>query len=160
MTRKRVQPVLDWLDHQIDHPHHPTPPSPADSWLRLCMMMSRSAWDQSPWATSANLAWNRVPAKYRHHTRPNQVPAGAICFGLFNSRSGHAWVAGRGTMDRRIGFTVDYRRSGRIDRAPLNLPNWTHDTLVWWTGWSPFCLLPLWDDDYNERHFKKPAVYK
>lgn len=159
MTRKKVQSVLDWLDGQIDHP---TPPPPNKTWYHLCLASVRMAWNDPPWATSANLWWDKVPKKYRHHTTMDKVPAGAPCAGLFSTVPGHAWTAGRGTMARRIGFTVDYRRKGRIDRAPLNLPNWTHDQKVWWTGLDTLTgdFLPLWIDPYNVKFIPKPAVYK
>jgi len=155
--RKKVQDTLDWLDGQIDHP---TPPPPRKTWFHLCMAMSRMSWAQAIWATSARLGWARVPAKYQHYTTPDKVPAGAFCFGLLNTKSGHAWIAGRGKMDRRIGFTVDYRRRGQVDRAPLNLPAWTNDQKVRWTAWTPFGFLPLWKDPYNKKNIPMPAVYK
>jgi hypothetical protein len=155
--RTKVQDALDWLDGQIDHP---TPTPPNKTWYHLCMSMARRAWDQLPWGLSANIAWNRVPKKYRHHTTPDKVPAGAFCFGLFNTTSGHCWIAGRGTLDKRIGFTVDYKRKGHVDRAPLNLPAWTRDEKVWWTAWTPFGFLKLWKDPYNKRLIPMPAAYK
>ena len=149
MTREHVQKVLDWCDEQVD--------DPSQNWTHRCMMMARTAWAQSPWAYSARLAWGRVPAQHRHYTLAKNVPAGAVCFGLLtNSHWGHAWIAGRGKPDARIGFTVDYRRRGHIDRAPLSLPAWTGDQKVRWTDWSPYGMLPLWDDDWNRKNIPRP----
>lgn len=152
MTRAKVQDALDWLDHQITHP--------TQSWQGLCMSSARQAWGQPPWAASANKAWARVPLKYRHYTAVKDVPAGAVCFGLFNHTFGHAWIAGRGRGDKRIGFSVDYRRKGFIDRAPLSLPAWTHDQKVHWTAWSPTGFLPLWKDARNAKYVPMPKVYR
>lgn len=137
-TRKHVQDVLDWCRHEIEHP--------SQNWALQCMHMARAAWNQPPWAISANKAWARVPRVHRHHTHFSKVPAGAICFGLFNSTYGHAWISARGDA----GFTVDYRVRGRISRAPVNLPAWTGSDMVWWTDWSPYGMLPLWDDPRNK----------
>ena len=142
--RRKVQDVLDWCDRQIT--------KPSQGWDHLCMSMARQAWGQPAWAPSARLAWGRVPSKHRHYTTPDKVPAGAICFGLLSTTYGHAWIAGRDG----VGFTVDYRRRNNIDRAPMNLPAWTRDNEVWWTDWSPFGLLPLWDDPRNAAKFPPP----
>lgn len=138
MTRASVQDALDWCRDQITHP--------TQNWDHQCMSMSRQAWGQAPWATSANRAWARVPSKHRHHTHFSKVPAGVICFGLFDTTWGHAWISGRADA----GFSVDYRRDGRIDRVPVNLPAWTGDEKVWWTDWSPFGMLPIWEDPRNK----------
>lgn len=155
--RAKVQDVLDWCDAQIDNP---TPTPPAKTWRNLCLSFSRRAWGLVAFALSAKLAWAMVPAKYKHHTTPDKVPAGAMCYGLMNSKSGHVWIAGRGKLNRRIGFSTDYRHIGQVSRAPLNLPDWTHDPRVWWTAWSPFGFLPLWKDAWNKRLIAMPAVYK
>ena len=148
--RESVQDVLDWCDRQIDHP---TPPPGEDDWDHLCMAMARTAWGQSPWATSARLAYARVPKRRLYVTAADQVPAGAICFGLLNTVSGHAWIAGRRAPAGPVGFTVDYRRRGHIDRAPLALPAWTGTQKVTWTDWSPFGRLPLYQDPRNAARF-------
>ena len=132
MTRKHVQDVLDWCRHEIDHP--------SQNWHYRCMSFARQAWDQPPWAITAKLAWARVPAKHRHYTHFSKVPAGAVCFGLFNTRAGHAWISARG----------DYKRDGHVDRCPVNLPAWTNDSKVHWTDWSPWGMLPIWDDPRNK----------
>lgn len=137
--RKKVQDVLDWCRKETEHP--------SQNWYHKCMQMSRTAWGQPVWAPSANLAWARVPKKYRYKTHYSKVPAGAICFGLFNSKYGHAWISARGDA----AFSVDYKRRGFIDRAPVNLPAWTHTDQVWWTDWSPFGMLPIWDDPRNAK---------
>lgn len=135
MTRKSASEAIDWMKRQIDHP--------SQNWDHMCMSSARQAWGQAPWAASARLAWARVPERHRHYTTQAHVPVGAVCFGLLNTNYGHAWIAGRGPADARVGFSVDYKRKGRIDRVPLLLPAWTHDTKVHWTDWSPFGMLPV-----------------
>ena len=137
MTRKSVQDVLDFCRKEVEHPSR--------DWTRDCMMFSRMAWNQPPWAGSAKLAWARVPAKHRHYTHFSKVPAGAVCFGLFNTTYGHAWISARGDAC----FSNDYKERGKIDRCPVNLPNWTNDSKVHWTDWSPYGMLPIWKDPRN-----------
>lgn len=155
--RAKVQDALDWASAQITNP---TPTPPAKTWKNLCMSSARRAWGTLPWGASARIAHARVPKKYMHHTLPSMVPAGAICFGMLNTEYGHAWLAGRGALNKRIGFSTDYRRNGHIDRAPLNLPAWTHDEKVWWTAWTPFGFLPLWKDAWNIKHIPRQPVYE
>jgi hypothetical protein len=148
MTRLHVQKVIDWCADQIH--------DPSQSWFRRCMQMSRTAWLQPSWGYSAKIAYYKIPAKHRHYTLAKNVPAGAVCFGLLHTTYGHAWIAGRGAPDARVGFSVDYRRRGQIDRAPLSLPAWTNDSKVRWTDWSPFGMLPLWDDEWNRKNIPRP----
>ena len=139
MTRHSVQDVLDWCRHEMDHPSR--------NWDHDCMMMTRSALGQAPWAYSARLAYQRIPDRFRYYTPLSKVPAGVPCFGLLNTNWGHAWISARGDA----GFTVDYRQRGRIDRAPVNLPAWTNDSKVRWTDWSPFGMLDfVWEDPRNK----------
>lgn len=140
--RKSVQDALDWMDHQIDHP--------SQDWANRCQQSSREAWGLPAWGASAKIAWAKVPESHRHHDLPKDVPAGSLCFGMMNTTYGHAWIAGRGGT----GFSVDYRRKHHIDRAPMNLPAWTHDDKVWWTNWTPYGVLPLYADPRN--HAKWP----
>lgn len=138
MTRRKVQDVLDWCDHEVDHP--------SQWWAGLCLKMSRTAWGMPVVATSARLWWAKVPQGRRHHDYPKDVPAGAMLYAPLGT-FGHAWIAGRDG----IGFSIDYRRRGRVDRAAMNLPNWTHDSRVWWTDHdvSTGKRLPLYKDPYN-----------
>jgi hypothetical protein len=108
------------------------------------------AWGLPVLAPSARDWWARIPEGHRHHTTPEQTPAGAMCFANIG-RYGHAWIAGRGGQ----GWTTDYRRHGQIDRAVMNLPNWTHDSRVWWTNFVPGSrdILPLYRDARNHERF-------
>jgi hypothetical protein len=129
--RKNVSEVIAWLDHQVKHP--------TQNWQHMCMSSARQAWGQAPWAPSARLAYARVPKNRLHRSLPKDVPAGAVCFGLLNTTYGHAWIsAGNG-----MGYSVDYKRRGQIDKVPVNLPGWTKDPKVTWTDWSPFGDLPI-----------------
>ena len=148
MSRQRVQDTIDWCADEVRHQSR--------DWSHDCLMMTRTAWDQAPWGLSAKIAYYNVPYKHRHYTLAKNVPAGAPCFGLLSSHWGHAWIAGRGKPDARVGFTVDYRTRGSIDRAPLDLYGWTKDHKVRWTDWSPYGMLPLWADEWNLKYIPRP----
>jgi hypothetical protein len=143
-----VETTLEWCRDEVAHRSR--------DWTHDCMMMTRTALGQAPWAYSARLAYYRIPLKHRHYTLAKNVPAGAACFGLLNTHWGHAWIAGRGAPDARVGFSVDYRRRGYIDRAPISLPSWTKDSKVRWTDWSPYGMLPLWEDPWNKKNIPVP----
>lgn len=119
--RKDVNEVLAWCEKQRRESK--------GGRKGLCQQMSREAWGLPAWAPSANKAWALIPPEHRHHTPVSEVPPGALCFGLFSHTYGHAWIAGRNGH----GYSIDYKRSGQVDRVPLNLPHWTGDTKVWWT---------------------------
>lgn len=142
MTRAKVQDVLDWCDDEVDHP---------SMWLKgLCLRMTRMAWLMPVIAPNARTWWDRVPRDHRHHDFGDHVLAGAMLYAPLGT-FGHAWIAGRDG----IGFTIDYRRAGRVDRAPMNLPDWTHDARVWWTDFdvSKAARLPLMRDPLNKAKF-------
>jgi len=123
--RTSVHDVLDWLRGEVKHPSR--------NWQHLCQQSARSAWGLAAYAPSARKAWEMTPERYRHYTPAHLVPPGAICYGLLNTTYGHAWIAGHNGM----GFAVDYRTRGRIDRVPLALPAWTHDHRVHWVDHVP-----------------------
>jgi hypothetical protein len=129
--RESVHDALEWLRHESAHPSR--------DWSAMCLSSARQAWGLPVLAHDARAWWARVPDRFRHHTLPKDVPAGAFCYANIGSW-GHAWIAGH----HGNGFTVDYRRRGFIDRAPMNLPAWTHDSKVWWTAHpAPGVNLPL-----------------
>lgn len=139
--RRSVQAALDWMAHEMQHR--------SQDWSGMCLRSARSAWGLPVLAPSARDWWARVPASHRHHTDVDQVPAGAMCYAPLG-HYGHAWIAARGGQ----GFSTDYRRHGQIDRAPMNLPAWTHDQRVWWTNWVPGAgPLPLYRDERNHERF-------
>jgi hypothetical protein len=118
--------AIDWMIHQINHP--------SQDWRCKCQSSVRQALGLPAWAASAKIAHDRTPKSELHHTTPDKVPPGAICYGLLNHTYGHAWLAGHNGN----GFSVDYKRRGQIDRVPLALPHWTHDQKVIWTLWTPY----------------------
>lgn len=118
--RHSVHDVLTWLAHQSQHPER--------NWAGLCLRSAREAWGLPVLAPSARDWWGHVVVNHRHHSLPKDVPAGAMCYANIG-RYGHAWIAGH----NGLGWTVDYRRRGWIDRAPMALSAWTHDSKVWWT---------------------------
>ena len=127
---RHSQEAIDWMIHQIDHPSQPT-------WAHLCQSSVRQALGLPAWAASAKIAHSKTPKKELHHTAVGDVPPGSICYGLLNTKSGHAWLSGH----KGFGFSVDYKRRGKIDRVPLALPAWTHDEKVLWTRWTPFGII-------------------
>jgi hypothetical protein len=139
--RKHVQDAIDWMKAESV--------KPSRDWKNMCQSSARSAWGLAPWGESAKIAWGKVPQKHRHHDLPENVPAGALCFGMMDTKYGHAWIAGRNGN----GFSTDYKRMHNIDRAPMNLPAWTKDQKVWWTAWTPFGMLPLDKDEKNVAKF-------
>ena len=123
--RRNADDAINWLRHESEHP--------TANRKGLCLQTSRLAWGLPILAPSANALWAKIPASERHHTPVKDVPPGAFCFGLFSHTFGHVWVAGH----NGDGWSIDYRRSGKVDRCAMNLPNWTHDGKVWWTTFVP-----------------------
>lgn len=128
--RRSPQAAIDWAANQITHP--------TQGWQGLCISSVRSAWGTPPWAGSARLWWDKVPAAHKHHTPVKDVPPGAACYAPLG-KWGHCWLAGH----NGTGFSTDIKRRGHIDRTQLAITPWTHDTKVWWSDWTPFGLLPL-----------------
>jgi peptidoglycan hydrolase-like protein with peptidoglycan-binding domain len=108
-----------------------------------CVGFQRRAWGIDSLGASAKYAWSRVPESERHHTDPKDCPKGALCYGLFNSTYGHAWISAGGG----VGYSTDYCGTGTVGRAPVNLPRWTGDSKVWWTTWTPFGHVPVAGSD-------------
>jgi hypothetical protein len=130
-VRKHASDAVTWLAHEAAHP--------TANRAGLCLQTSRLAWGLPVMAPSANALWAKVPAHERHHTPIKDVPRGAFCFGLFTHKFGHVWVADQ----HGYGYSIDYKRHGRVDRVPLNLPSWTHDAKVFWTDWTPLGRIPV-----------------
>lgn len=143
---RSVQDVLDWLHRQVAHP--------SQNWDHMCLSSARQAWGLPVLAASAKLWWAKVPDSHKHHTHVDDVPAGAMCYSpMGSSRFGHAWIAGR----NEAGFSVDFKRRGKIDRVPLAMTPWTGDTKVWWTDWDTahHRKLPLYADPRNHARWPK-----
>ena len=112
--------ALDWLAKQSKNP--------TQSWKGLCQSASRQSWQMGPFGGSARDAWSNVKDKYKvkcpdHKDKSwwQHIPAGAIIYSVPpTSKYGHAWVAG-GDM---TGWSVDYKRSGKIDRVEIRLKGW------------------------------------
>jgi hypothetical protein len=133
--RRSVHDALTWLRHESEHP--------TANRKGLCQQTARLAWGLPAWSPSARQAWLKTPQGYRHYTKPEDVPPGALCYGLLTHTYGHVWVAGHGPDHARVGWSIDYKRSGKVDRVPLLLPAWTHDSKVHWSDWTPLGRLPL-----------------
>lgn len=131
--RQRVSDVLKWCQQETRHPSR--------NWQGLCQSFSRTAWQLPAFGRSAKIAFHAIPAAHRHRSKPEAVPAGAICYDDQLGRYGHAWIsAGHG-----LGYSTDYLRRGHIDLVPLGLPHWRGNRVgfVDWVDATPYGRLPL-----------------
>lgn len=141
------QQAIHWFAKQVDHP--------TQDWTHKCQSSVRQSLGLPAWAASARIAYERTPKNELHHVKHwQEVPPGAIMYGLTSTKYGHAWLAGH----HGNGFSIDYKRRGKIDRVPLLLPAWTHDKGVYWTSWTPFGHVKLDVDDawwphYHDKHY-------
>ncbi len=118
MANRDVDGAIKWLKDQSK--------SPSQSWKGLCQSSCRQAYNLPAWAPSAIDAWKSVKSKYKveckDHTDKSwwsAIPRGAIIYSLAG-KYGHAWVAD----DDMTGWSVDYKRSGHIDRVEIRLKGW------------------------------------
>lgn len=114
---------------------------PAPGGPGHCQELVRTAYAINPWATSAKLAWGRIPHDQIHTGKDwHAIPAGAMCYFPTLSDYGHVVLAlGAGKC-----LTNDYKQRGFCTIAPLDLPNW-HGDLHWggWSFWTPFGVAKL-----------------
>lgn len=113
---------------------------PAVGGMGHCLENVRLAYATNPWATSAKLAYARVPHDQLHTGKDwHAIPAGAICY--YNMGDyGHVTLAvGNGKC-----FSTDYAQKGFTGIVPVDLPNWHGDrTFLAWTFWTPFGVAKL-----------------
>ena len=121
---RNVENALEWLKNESKHP--------SKSWGHLCQSASRSAYGMPAYGGTAREAWLNVKPKYRVDCPDYKdkswwasVPSGAILYssGGGAPSAGHAWVvhdAGESA------WTVDYKRSGKIDKCQIDLPGWSN----------------------------------
>ena len=146
MTKPRTgEEAIEWFKHQIDHP--------SKNWAGLCQSSVRTSLGLPAWAPSAKAAFNATPVRELHQVHHwQEVPPGAIMYGLMGYKYGHAWLAGH----HGHGFSIDYKRRGRIDKAPLLLRHWTHGTGIFWTTWTPYGHVEVaepWWPEYHDKHY-------
>lgn len=114
---------------------------PAPGGPGHCQELVRTAYGLNPWATSARLAWGRVPHDQIHTGKDwHAIPAGAMCYFPTLSDYGHVVLAlGAGKC-----LTNDYKQRGFCTIAPIDLPNW-HGEQHWggWTFWTPMGVAKL-----------------
>lgn len=142
--RDNVREALEWARGQIDHP--------SQSWQGLCQSFSRQTWGLPAFGTSARNAWHAIPDKYRHGpSRPEDIPAGAICYIPDLGTYGHAFI-----MGHKHSMSNDVRRRGRIDYAPKAFP-WAHGAAIRWADGTPYGDLPLYDGPGSQGNREKRA---
>jgi hypothetical protein len=146
--------AIRWFHHQIDHP--------SKDWTHLCQSSVRTSLGLPAWSPSARKAFEATPDREVHRVHHwQEVPPGAIMYGLLDHTYGHAWLAGH----KGHGFSIDYKRRGKIDRVPLLLPHWTHNQGVYWSTWTPFGHIDVDVDDawwphYHDKHFPHHHEHK
>lgn len=118
MSNRDVDGAIDWLANQSKNP--------TQSWKGLCQSSCRQAYGLPAWAPSATQAWAAVDAVYKTKCPDYKdkswwaaIPRGAIIYSTAG-QYGHAWVAD----NDMTGWSVDYKRSGYIDRVEIRLKGW------------------------------------
>lgn len=114
---------------------------PAPGGPGHCQELVRIAYQLNPWATSAKLAWGRIPHDQIHTGKDwHAIPAGAMVYFPTLSDYGHVVLAlGAGKC-----LSNDYKARGFCTIAPVDLPNW-HGEQYWggWSFWTPFGVAHL-----------------
>ena len=116
---KSIKQQQEWCADQVDHP--------TQSWDNLCQSFARQSLGMGAYGSSAKVAWGNVKDKYKVKiTKPSDkgwwadVPQGALLYSTHGT-SGHAWVA----MGNSKAFSNDYKRKGKIDVVPVDIPGWS-----------------------------------
>lgn len=108
---------------------------PAPGGPGHCQELVRDAYGIPPWATSAKLAWGRIPHDQIHTGKDwHAIPAGAMVYFPTLSDYGHVVLSlGGGKC-----LSNDYKARGFCTIAPLPLPNWHGDQHYGgWSFWTP-----------------------
>lgn len=108
---------------------------PAPGGPGHCQELTRDAYGIPAWATSAKLAWGRIPHDQIHTGKDwHAIPAGAMVYFPSLSDYGHVVLSlGGGKC-----LSNDYKQRGFCTIAPLPLPNWHGaDHYGGWSFWTP-----------------------
>lgn len=99
-----------------------------------CLEDVRTAYGCGPWATSAKLAYERVPHDQLHiEHNPHAIPEGAIVYYPELSQYGHVTLSlGGGKC-----LSNDYLVKGKLGICPVDLPRWGVKLPLYWTYWTP-----------------------
>ena len=120
---RNVENALQWCKDESKNP--------SQNWHNLCQSMSRKAYGMPAYGGTAREAWYNVSKKYRTDCPdPNDkawwrsVPSGAIIYssGGGSPSAGHAWVCADAGESA---WSVDYKRSGKIDKVEIDIPKWS-----------------------------------
>ena len=110
--------------------------NPKQDWTGLCQSHCRQSYGVPAWASSAILAWERIPAAHRHPSaNPSDAPRGALLY-YRGGKYGHVAIA-IGTRTNQSCLSNDYVRRGEIDVAPRDFKRWGLQ-YVGWSTWTPF----------------------
>lgn len=108
---------------------------PAPGGPGHCQELVRTAYGLNPWATSAKLAFARIPHDQIHTGKDfAAIPAGAMVYFPSLSDYGHVVLAlGGGKC-----LSNDYKTRGLANICPVDLPAW-HGAQHFggWSFWTP-----------------------
>lgn len=109
---------------------------PAPGGPGHCQELVRSAYQLPAWATSAKLAYERIPHDQLHKgDNIHAAPAGAMLYFPTLSDYGHVVLV----LEPGKCLSNDYKARGYCTIAPVDLPAW-HGAQHYggWSLWTPF----------------------
>ena len=117
---RSIKKQQEWAKGQIKNP--------SQDWTGMCQSFSRQSYGMGGFGGSATIAWGNVSDKYKHKITKysdkewwSAVPEGAILYST-SGQYGHAWLAAGDSA----AYSNDYKRSGQIDKCPVDLPGWSN----------------------------------
>ena len=108
---------------------------PAPGGPGHCQELTREAYNIGPWATSAKLAFARLPHDQIHTGKDwHAIPAGAMVYFPTLSDYGHVVLS----LGNGMCLSNDYAKRGYCTIAKLPLANWHGDQHYGgWSFWTP-----------------------
>lgn len=125
---RSIADALAWA-HKMDG-------APAPGGPGHCQELVRMAYGLEPWATSAKLAFGRIPHDQLHKGKDwHAIPAGAMVYFPSLSDYGHVILA----LGKGKALSNDYLERGKCGIVPIDLPRWHGDQhFGGWSLWTPF----------------------
>lgn len=125
---RTISEAVKWAENLVGKP---APGGPGH-----CQELVREAYAIPAWATSAKLAYARIPHDQLHTGKDwHAIPAGAMIYYPTLSDYGHVTLSiGGGKV-----ISNDYKTRGLVCVAPADLPAWHGDQHFGaWSLWTPF----------------------